>query len=322
VLFRSENEEKKEGRSRKHRKHRHRKKGERERSSGKSKSRSRSKKKAAAGPGGTILILGDDEKAEKENAAAANDKLSTHHDERGQDQEDEDDAAPSCRLKHLKNTVPSGVAAWGELALGGEAEGGTMISQLLAVGYRIDTVHSVQSHSFLVPVFARAQQATHAADLGPDTPVHAAGGSVLVVVERRTLMGGAHGEGMPHDDDDEDDKDGPLVTVRVEGVDAQEVERVGRLITLGTLAARKLRGVYSENMSALAGFSEISNRPGTAGSANLPWLNPWRDNDTPTNSRPASGASTRSRPGSGRASPRTRHRAGTARRSPSARRRC
>ena len=271
-----------------HRKHRHHRKGKGERSS--SSRSNRNKKKTA-----------DDEHDQKENAATAtapaddNDKLSTHDE---QEEEDGEDPAPSRRFKHLKNTVPSGVAAWGELALGGEAEGGAMISQLLAVGYRIDTVHSVQSHSFLVPVFARPQQAANGPDLGPDTPVHAAGGSVLVVVERRTLLGGAHGEGMPHDDD-EDDKDGPAVTVRVEGVDAQEVERVGRLITLGTLAARKLRGVDRDNMSALAGFAEVSNRPGTGGSANLPWLNPWRDNSTPSNSRPASGASTRSRPGSG-----------------------
>ena len=136
--------------------------------------------------------------------------------------------------------------------------------------------------------------------------MHAAGGSVLVIVERRTVLGGpgaAVGGGLNENEAEaEDEDDGPAVVVRIEGVDGIEVERVGRLITLGTLAAKKLRGVDAENVSALAGFADAV-RPNTASSANLPWLNPWRDNDTPSNSRPPSGASTRSqrddRPASG-----------------------
>eukprot|EP01046_Picozoa_sp_COSAG06_P089714 COSAG06_NODE_36080_length_452_cov_0.592068_1_plen_128_part_01 len=127
-----------------------------------------------------------------------------------------------------------------------------------------------------------------------DRPVHAAGGSVIVIVERRTVLGGpgcstttrSTGTSRSDSQDKKESDEQAAVTVRIEGTDPVEVERVGRLITLGTLAARKLRGVDTENVSTLNGFADISNRPTTASSANLPWLNPWRDNDTPSNSRP------------------------------------
>ena len=89
----------------------------------------------------------------------------------------EKDSGPrQFRLPSTSAAVPIGVAAWNELALGGEAEGGNVLSQLLAIGYYIDEVHTVQSHSFLVPCFARGGVDAPSAALGLDTPVHAAGG--------------------------------------------------------------------------------------------------------------------------------------------------
>lgn len=223
-------------------------------------------------------------------------------------------ASRRFKLPCADNAVPVGVAAWNELALGGETEGGNVLSKLLAIGYSIDTVQTVQSHSFLFPCFASG--ADPSADLGVHKTVHAAGGSVLVVVERRTLLGGLRSiptqASVANDDNAEKEEqthegERSTVAVRIEGTNPFEVERVGRLITLGTLAAKKLRGVDAENVSALTGF--VSTRPTTASSATLPWLNPWRDNDTPANSRPTSCASNRSqqaehgqsssRPGSG-----------------------
>lgn len=234
-----------------------------------------------------------------ENAKSNADDESMDGDETT-DRHEKDSAPRKFRLPSTSATVPAGVAAWNELALGGEAEGGDVLSQLLAVGYYIDKVQTVQSHSFLVPCFGRGG-IDPSADVGLDTPVHAAGGSVLVVVERRTLLGGIESSKKPGNldnsnqrEEEDDEGEQPTVTVRIEGTDPTEVERVGRLITLGTLAAKKLRGVDPDNVAALAGFTDISHRPTTSSSSDLPWLNPWRDNDTPNNSRPASGASSRS----------------------------
>ena len=217
-----------------------------------------------------------------------------------------EEASASCHYQQSSTVaaVPVGIAAWNEIALGGEAEGGNVLSQLLAIGYYVDTVHTIQSHSFLVPCFVRAAgRNSDSSGPGVDRPVHAAGGSVLVVIERCTLLGGLgcstakSTSSATYSESNTQTELEPgehaAVTVRIEGTDPVEVARVGRLIALGTLAAKKLRGVDATNVSALNGFVDSSNRPASA-SAHLPWLNPWRDNDTQNDSRPASGASTHS----------------------------
>ena len=215
-------------------------------------------------------------------------------------------AAEKLAEKERQKTIkPSGVSVWSELPMGGEAEGGGLFAQLLALSYTVDKVEAVESHSFLVPSFIRPPVPSGQRDknVGPDQPVEPSGCNVLVVVERRTLLGGAQatkaaapsgdkGKGKGKAEDNAED--GAAVIVRVEGTDPTEVERVGRLVSIGTMAFGKVRGVSPANAD------DIFSRPPTAtNAANLSWLNPWRDNDTPANSRPNSGTSARGRPGSG-----------------------
>jgi hypothetical protein len=171
-----------------------------------------------------------------------------------------------------------GLSQWTEVPLGAETESASpQLADLLAVGYSVHAVEEVEAQAFVLPVFRDAAQ--RAGPVGGGGVTVGTGRNVLVVVERRTVLGGSAALATA-----EGEEPGGKVSVRIEGTDTAEVARFAKLLALGSMMFNKVQGVTPATMGLInprgvpAATMDLcrelrGQRPPSVTEVRLPWLN-------------------------------------------------